>query len=76
MTGLFTPCSLTSSHKNSRWELGIANKLDTLYCWVTFKAIKALLLPLIAFNREKGLIIHHTFVDRFYREKVLRSTLL
>jgi hypothetical protein len=35
----------------------------------------ALLVPLIAFNREIGLFIYYTFVNRFYREKVLRQEL-
>jgi hypothetical protein len=33
-----------------------------------FRLIITLLLPLIAVNREIGLVIHHTFVDRYYRE--------
>jgi hypothetical protein len=37
--------------------------------------ILILLLPLIAVNHEIELIIHHTFVDRFCREKVLRQEL-
>jgi hypothetical protein len=48
-------------------KIGLANKLDILCCWVIFRLI-TLLLQLIAFNREKKLVIHHTFVDRFYRE--------
>jgi hypothetical protein len=40
-----------------------------------FRLIITLLLPLIAVNREIGLVIHHTFVDRFCREKVLRQEL-
>jgi hypothetical protein len=42
--------------QNFRWKLG---HLLLLFC---------LLLPLIVINRETGLIIHYTFVDRFYRE--------
>jgi hypothetical protein len=30
---------------------------------------------IIAFKRKKGLVIHHSFVNRFCREKVLRKKL-
>jgi hypothetical protein len=62
--------------QNLRWELGLTNKLDILCCWVIFGLIITLLLSLSAFNREIreiGLIIHHTFVDRFYREQVFQK---
>jgi hypothetical protein len=42
---------------------------------VIFRLIITLLLPFIAVNREIGLVIHYTFVDRFCREKNLRQEL-
>jgi hypothetical protein len=77
-TGLLMPLSLTAfsqPQQNLRWELCIANKLDIFCCWVIFTLIITLLFPLIAINREIGLVIHQTFVDRFCREKVLRQEL-
>jgi hypothetical protein len=47
--------------QNLHWELGLANKLDIVCCWVIFILLITLLLQLI----------HHSFVDRFCREKVL-----
>jgi hypothetical protein len=73
-TGIGTiPLFGNQSQQNLRWELGLANKLDILCCWVIFRFIITLLLPLIAVNREIGLVIRHTFVDRLCREKVLRQ---
>jgi hypothetical protein len=69
-TGSLTILTDSQPHKNLRWGLGLANKLHVLCCWVIFRLIITLLLPLIAFNREMEQVIHHhSFVDRFYREK-------
>jgi hypothetical protein len=45
-----------SQPQNLRWELGLANKLDILCYWVRFRLIIFLLLPLIAFNLEIGIM--------------------
>jgi hypothetical protein len=67
--------SLMPPQQNLRWELSLANKLDILCCWLIFRLIITLLLPLIAVTRKIGLVIHHTFVDRFCREQVLLQEL-
>jgi hypothetical protein len=73
-TGSLMPAFTDSQpQQNLRWELSLANKLDILCCWVIFSLIITFLLPLIAVNREIGFVIHHTFVDRLCREKVLRQ---
>jgi hypothetical protein len=38
--------------QNLCWELGLTNKLDIFCCWMIFRLIITLLLPLIVVNRE------------------------
>jgi hypothetical protein len=61
-TGSLMPPSLTQ--QNLRWEFDLAKKPDILCCWVIFRLIIPLLLPIIAVKSEIGLVINHTFVDR------------
>jgi hypothetical protein len=67
-TGSLMPISLTASH-NKTFARNLVLQIN----------LNPLLLgdfrPITAVNREIGLIIHHTSVERFCREKVLRKKL-
>jgi hypothetical protein len=64
--------SLTASHyKTVAENLVLRINLTSFDDFPTHNI--TLLLPLITVNRERGLVIHHTFVDRFCREKNLRQ---
>jgi hypothetical protein len=59
-TGSLKPYSLTASH-NKTFAGNLFLRVN-----LTLTSYVALLLPLIAFNREIGLVIHHTFENRFW----------
>jgi hypothetical protein len=58
-SGSLTP-SFTDSQpqQNRRWKLGRVDKLKIICCWMFFRLIMTLLLTLIAFNHEIGLVTH------------------